>query len=101
MQTYRNYTPDYGRRQGYNNNVRPESRSSCGCAAPAYRQDMPKSCKPDCDHKDDPLNGMALAMAYVPWQHWNCPYDVEKALCRGTIFEDLDKPFLPKGGMSR
>lgn len=100
MQTYRNYTPDYGRRQGYSPN-RPEPRSSCGCTEPSYRQEMPKNCGCDCDHKNDPLNKMALAMAYVPWQHWDCPYEAEKALCRGTIFEELDKPFLPKGGMMR
>lgn len=104
MQTYRNYTPDYGRRQNYSTNRSdyrgnmnrqgygrieertPESSSSCSCG---------------CERRNDPLNGMALAMAYVPWQTWECPYDSDKALCRGTIFESLDKPFLPKGGMIR
>ena len=36
----------------------------------------------------------ALAMAYVPWQEWGALYDEEQALCRGTLFPDLDKPFL-------
>lgn len=36
-----------------------------------------------------------LAMAYVPMQQWSCVYeDDHKALCRGTIFPCLDKPFL-------
>lgn len=44
------------------------------------------------------LNGMPVAMAYVPWQEWHHIYPVGKALCQGTIFEELDKPFLGKGG---
>ena len=40
------------------------------------------------------LSGMALAMSYVPIQQWEAPYDENTALCRGTIFPALDKPFL-------
>ena len=40
------------------------------------------------------LSGMALAMSYVPIQQWETPYDENTALCRGTIFPALDKPFL-------
>lgn len=36
----------------------------------------------------------ALAMAYVPWQQWGDLYDEAVALQRGTLFPDLDKPFL-------
>lgn len=46
----------------------------------------------------DPLHGLPIAMAYVPWQEWKNIYAAEKALCRGTIFEELDKPFSGKGG---
>lgn len=46
----------------------------------------------------DPLNGLPIAMAYVPWQEFKDLYSAEKAFCRGTIFEELDKPFLGKGG---
>lgn len=35
-----------------------------------------------------------LAMAYVPYQTWEEPYEDEVALCRGTIFPSLDKPFI-------
>ena len=38
--------------------------------------------------------GWVVAMAYVPWQEWGELYDEEKALARGTLFPDLDKPFL-------
>lgn len=43
---------------------------------------------------EDPLSDMAVAMAYVPWQVWGDLYDLDKALSVGTIFEELDKPFL-------
>ena len=35
-----------------------------------------------------------LAMAYVPFQTWETPYDNETGLSRGTIFPRLDKPFI-------
>ena len=34
-----------------------------------------------------------IAMAYVPWQCWTQIYQPEKALQRGTLFCQLDKPF--------
>lgn len=46
-----------------------------------------------CCGKDDALMGFPLAMAYVPWQHWDKTYDFDKALCVGTIFPELDMPF--------
>ncbi len=49
----------------------------------------------------DDMRGMALAMAYTPWQHWNQTYELKKALCVGTIFPELDKPFLGKRGGCR
>ncbi len=33
------------------------------------------------------------AMAYVPFQTDTTMYEAQKALCRGTAFPDLDKPF--------
>ena len=42
-----------------------------------------------------------LAMAYVPWQKWQDIYEPCKGLEHGTIFRELDKPFLGKGGMRR
>lgn len=60
-----------------------------------YHNHMQECKRPACHcvHRDDPLEGLALGMAYVPWQNWNTTYTVEKALCRGTIFPELDKPF--------
>lgn len=39
-------------------------------------------------------HGQALAMAYVPVQEWGDLYAEELALQKGTLFADLDKPFL-------
>lgn len=46
----------------------------------------------------DTLENMPLAMAYVPWQTWQNIYDAEKGFCNGTIFQDLNLPFLGMGG---
>ncbi|MCI8441709.1 MAG: spore coat associated protein CotJA [Provencibacterium sp.] len=35
-----------------------------------------------------------LAIAYVPFQRWGMLYDEKTALQRGTIFKQLDKPFI-------
>lgn len=52
--------------------------------------------------KDNPHKNLSLAMAYVMWQEWRKPYDYEKALSRGTIFEELDLPFMAyRGGIER
>ena len=44
---------------------------------------------------------MPIAMAYVPWQIWRDIYDAEKGFACGTIFQELNKPFLGKGGVKR
>ena len=49
----------------------------------------------------DPLRGLALAIAYVPWQYWDQTYELEKALQWGTIFPELNKPFSGKRGGCR
>lgn len=46
---------------------------------------LPKSVFPE---------NMPLAMAYIPFQSWEKPYDTAVALNRGTIFPALDKPFI-------
>ena len=39
-----------------------------------------------------------LAMAYVPKQKWYESYSDDVALARGTLFPELDKPFIGEGG---
>ena len=57
----------------------------------AVRPEMPTnsaSMNASCD-----IDQFPVGMAYVPWQRWQQVYPVEKAMNRGTIFPDLDKPF--------
>lgn len=42
-----------------------------------------------------------VAMAYVPWQQFGPLYDIEKGLMVGTIFPELDKPFLGRRAFRR
>ena len=86
----------------------------------------PEPCKPQCpdkdtesrrpqcrvdDHRSDRLDSGEwcqdifknasgpLAMGGVVWQKSQSPtYDVDEAFIRGTIYKELDKPFLGKGG---
>lgn len=37
---------------------------------------------------------LSLAMAFVPYQVWETPYELDVALQRGTIFPSLDKPWI-------
>ena len=39
----------------------------------------------------------AKAMAYVPYQNAGALYAPEQALVKGTLFPELDKPFVPTG----
>ena len=49
----------------------------------------------------DSWSDKVLAMAYVPWQTWKDLFDAEKAFQCGTIFCELNKPFLGRGGVNR
>ena len=53
------------------------------------------------DTRDFFPDDIPLAMAYVRWQRWQDLYEPCKALEHGTIFKELDKPFLGKGGSRR
>lgn len=79
----------YTRRSTFTPQVDPRH---CGCTA--VREGCPDTC-------DIFPEGTAPAMAYVPWQKWQNLYDLSTAFMHGTIFEDLDKPFLMKGGRCR
>ena len=51
--------------------------------------------RPDFDGGNMQINNeqMPIAMAYVPRQSWQKIYENDKGFMRGTIFEQLDKPF--------
>ena len=60
--------------------------------------DMPAEDKPEAKSCPLPMTKfpkeMPYAMAYVPFQQWQKPYDSDAALQRGTIFPCLDKTFI-------
>lgn len=47
------------------------------------------------------VSPFALTMVYAPMQQLGVTYDADKALCRGTLFPELDKPLLAAGGRCR
>ena len=46
--------------------------------------------------ENDSCKDQVVAMAYVPWQNFYKVYEPEKALMIGTIFPELNKPFLER-----
>ena len=87
------YCSNYSRNQ-----VRNTGRGSCSPCT-EFHQDACDTC---IKKRKDPLSQFPLAMAYVPWQEWREICDLEKALCQGTIFQELNLEFLGrKGGQMR
>ena len=68
-------------------NMRPSGTVSPGMVNPAGYQPPAMQCTIE-------TANMPIAMAYVPWQQWRQTYPVDKALSRGTIFPELDLPFV-------
>lgn len=116
MPNYRYHTSEYECRNSYGTRSRMTGQRSCGqqaCGTSGGSREAVRNCcevpgmncreggEMSCavEEKYDVLSEMALAMAYVPWQMWRNIYDVEKGFCRGTIFEELDKPFRGMGGV--
>ncbi len=63
---------------------------NCGCQKePVYQKDMCNTM-----HHHEEWGEFPIAMAYVPWQKWKNIYELDKGFHTGTIFEELDKPFL-------
>lgn len=74
-----------------------ERSSDCGCQAAETKCDNGASASDrtcDISYINDPLYGMTPAMAYVPWQRFHDTYEICRALQVGTIFPELDYPFL-------
>lgn len=91
MPNYNYRSNDYMRRGQCQRTVMNPPRVEC--EYPVHTENATENY---CTH--DLLKGLPIAMAYVPWQEFKDLYPAEKGLCRGTIFEELDKPFSGKGG---
>lgn len=83
-----------------------ERASTCGCAEKIKRE---SSC--GCEEKTEYVSSCGCTekavresaaftpvMAYVPFQEWEEPFCEMEALCVGTLFPSLEKPFLGKRG---
>lgn len=96
----------------------PAEACECKTPQPCEKEQQTRQCgasesrKPDCnvpkceasEHckcRYDVLEDLPIAMAYVPWQRWQNVCEPCKAIKMGTIFEDLCKPFLGRGGCNR
>ena len=66
--------------------VQTAAPAACGCETPT-EQTSREAC----------LCNMSLAMSYVLMQSWAQTYEPAVALTRGTIFPELDLPFLAAG----
>lgn len=71
---------------------------------PSEKPSAPQSCGPEGSPRpSSPVGsgidalGLPLAIAYVPRQAWRELYEPEKALGRGTVFKELDKPYIREG----
>lgn len=58
--------------------------------------DDQKWSEPACSSNDQTtINpSWCVGMAYVPMQNWSRPLPIEEGFRKGTVFQDLDKPFL-------
>jgi len=80
-------------------------KSECQCSRKEEHKDTACGCSEwdcDCGMKDrkcvvnamHATECMPLGMAYIPYQEFESLYEWDTAFCQGTLFADLDKPFL-------
>ncbi len=77
--------------------------AGAGTPSPRCSGDQPSAVsEPEsgCASSRNPLSGMPLSMVYAPEQEWRELYGDEDALDHGTLFRELDLPFL-HGCLSR
>lgn len=67
--------------------IQPRMGDGAGTLRPSGYQPPRTACTIETANKP-------IAMAYVPWQQWRQTYPMEQALSRGTIFPELDLPFV-------
>ncbi len=68
--------------------------SNCGCnGCSCGRCGSGTSPRSNQYRPDTGLSGFPLAMVYSPYQQFDNLYEPEEAICKGTLFAELDKPF--------
>ncbi len=66
--------------------------SSCGCNG-CNRCGSGNTPRNSQYRPDTTLSGFPLAMVYSPYQQFDNLYEPDEAICKGTLFAELDKPF--------
>lgn len=98
----RNYQSMNPRNRNQNRNVCDKDATCSQCSQCNQRNNTRSEGNMHCHQMNEDIDNMPIAMGYVPWQHWKCIYEPEKAFSRYTIFEELDKPFMGcRGGKGR
>lgn len=92
MNYNRGYCQLHTARNARQDNNSAMAKNGCGCA----KNQMKRNISPlsaDMQNKGCKKDDKSLAMVYSPYQEWGNIYGPEKALCAGTLFSELDKPF--------
>ncbi|MFR2848215.1 MAG: spore coat associated protein CotJA [Hungatella hathewayi] len=86
------------------NRPMPMPKPCCEAVMPERPMPMPKPCcnatmpaQTRCDCPNTGVGGMEMypiAMGYIPWQQWQQTCALDRGLARGTIFPELDLPFV-------
>ena len=70
------------------------SQGRCGMSNEEMERVMQRCENDSAQRGCDSLYGMHLAMGYVPWQEWGKTYEPAEGIGCGTIFPELNLPFL-------
>lgn len=96
MDNYRRPMYPQNGRMGYQNQQQyGQQQYGCG-VTPVIEAVKGGSCE-NINSVDKCLDKLPLAMAYVPMQKWRNIYSTAEAMKAGTIFQELDLPFLGAG----
>lgn len=88
----------YGHQSGSGN--RFPSNDGCGCSGAMNNDNgyaMKNSNGNTMNCSTEKIDQYPIAMAYVPWQKYGETFDLETGFRIGTIFPELDKPFMRAG----
>lgn len=80
---------------GCNRNTVVQNKG-CACSNTASTREAAQSMGCGCraENREQGVDCMPVGMGYVPWQQFRDVLDGRSGLARGTIFQELDLPFM-------
>lgn len=78
----------------HSGNRQPETMMGDGNRRNRRPEPMMDMMNQDRAMRQDRMTGMPIGMGYVPWQRWGQTYPLSQGFQRGTIFPELDLPFM-------